>query len=147
MVLAGGASGIIGNIAAGRMGDAFGRKAVGFVLLALFPVTSYAFYHGTSLVVVTAWIPMVFCSMGGRVILRAQSTELFATSHRGAASGLFTVMETLGAVAGLLVLHYFGTEDLETPRACRAAGVVTRAGVGSVSCCRFPSRDGASSKS
>jgi MFS family permease len=112
MVLAGGAIGIVGNVAAGRMGDAFGRRRVGFTLLALFPLTSYAFYNGNAVLAVLAWIPMVFCSMGGRIILRALSTELFPTSHRGAASGLFTVMETLGAVAGLLLLHFAGTQDL-----------------------------------
>jgi MFS family permease len=113
MVIAGGAIGIIGNIAAGRLGDALGRKKVGFSLLAAFPVTSYAFYHASAAGVFVAWVPMVFCSMGGRIILRSLSTELFATQFRGAASGLFTVMETFGAVVGLVLLHYFGTHDVD----------------------------------
>jgi MFS family permease len=113
MVIAAGAVGILGNVVAGRLGDRFGRKGVGFTMLALFPLASFVFYHGTSWVVVTAWIPLVFCSMGGRVILRALSTELFPTSHRSAAAGMFTVMESLGAVGGLLIVHVYGTANAD----------------------------------
>lgn len=112
MVIVGGAVGILGNLAAGRLGDAFGRKPVGFALLALFPGAAYAFFHGGAWVVAAAWVPLVFCYMGGRVILRTLSTELFTTSHRGAAAGVFTVMEALGAVAGLLGMHLYGTKNL-----------------------------------
>jgi MFS transporter, putative metabolite:H+ symporter len=113
MVIAAGAVGTLGNIVAGRVGDRFGRKAVGFVLLSLFPLAAYAFFHGTGWVVVAAWVPLVFCFMGGRVILRALSTELFPTSARGAAAGVFTVMEALGAVAGMIGLHFYGTPSVE----------------------------------
>jgi hypothetical protein len=81
-------------------------------MLALFPLTSFAFYAGPAPAVFVVWVPMVFCSMGGRIILRSLSTELFATAHRAAASGLFTVAETIGAVAGLLAMHAFGTADV-----------------------------------
>lgn len=114
MVIAGGALGILGNVVAGKLGDRFGRKAVGFCMLAFFPLASFGFYYGRSTwIVAAAWIPLVFCFMGGRVILRAFSTELFATSHRGAAAGVFTVMEGLGAVAGLLIVHAFGTSGTD----------------------------------
>ncbi len=113
MVIAAGAFGILGNVVAGRVGDVLGRKVVGFALLAIFPGASYAFFHGTAAVVVAAWVPLVFCFMGGRVILRALSTELFGTSHRGAAAGVFTVMEALGSVAGLLGVHFYGTPNVE----------------------------------
>jgi MFS family permease len=113
MVIIGGAIGIFGNIAAGRLGDAFGRKRVGFALLALFPMASFAFYRSSSWIVALAWVPLVFCFMGGRVILKALSAELFPTSHRGAATGLFTVMEALGAVAGMFVVYLSQTDDVE----------------------------------
>src|SRR6185436_3621271 len=84
-------------------------KAVGFTLLALFPLASFAFYQGSGAVVFAAFVPLVFCSMGGRVILRALSSELFGTAYRAAAAGMFSVMEALGAVAGLLGVHLYGT--------------------------------------
>jgi MFS family permease len=111
MVIAGGGIGIVGNIVAGRLGDRFGRKRVGFALLAGFPLASLGFYQGGTVVVVVAWVGLVFCAMGGKVVLRALSTELFPTSHRGAASGLYSVLETLGGVTGLLIIYVSGTED------------------------------------
>lgn len=113
MLIVGGAIGIIGNIIAGRLGDAFGRKRIGFVLLGLFPLASFAYYHAPSWGVVIAWVGLVFCSMGGRVILRALATELFPTAHRGAASGMFSVLETLGGVTGLLLIYFYRTEDVD----------------------------------
>jgi MFS family permease len=112
MVIAGGAVGIIGNIAAGRLGDVFGRKAVGFVLLALFPLASFLFYRASAWVVAVAWVPLVFCFMGGRVVLKALSTELFQTSFRSAAAGLFAVMEAMGAVAGMFAIYLYKTDDV-----------------------------------
>ncbi|HMJ15084.1 MAG TPA: MFS transporter [Polyangiaceae bacterium] len=117
MVISGGAVGILGNIAAGRFGDLFGRKRVGIVLLAAFPIASFAFYRSSSWVVALAWVPLVFCFMGGRVILKALSAELFPTSHRSAAAGLFAVMEALGAVVGMFVVYSFrgdATDQLST---------------------------------
>jgi MFS family permease len=112
MVVLGGGIGIIGNIVGGRMGDAHGRKIVGASLLVTFPLCAFGFYRGGLIVVVVSWVGLVFCSMGGRLILRAIATEIFPTSQRGAASGMFVVLETLGAVAGLMVIHLFGVEDL-----------------------------------
>jgi MFS family permease len=113
MVISGGAIGILGNIAAGRLGDLFGRKRVGFVLLVLFPVASFAFYRSSSWIVPIAWVPLVFCFMGGRVILKALSAELFPTSYRSAAAGLFAVMEALGAVAGMFVVYLYRSDDVD----------------------------------
>jgi MFS transporter, putative metabolite:H+ symporter len=112
MFVVGGAVGIVGNVAAGRMGDRFGRKAVGFTLLGLFPLASFAFYRGSSWIVVAAWVPLVFCFMGGRVVLKALSAELFPTSFRSAAAGVYAVMEAMGAVAGLFFIYAFRTSDV-----------------------------------
>lgn len=110
MVIVGGGVGILGNIAAGRLGDAFGRKRVGFALLALFPVWALGLYRAPSVpMIVFSWVGTVFFLMGGRLILRALSTELFPTNQRGAASGVFSVLEAAGAVVGLLLAHWIGT--------------------------------------
>lgn len=111
MIVAGGL-GILGNVIAGRLGDRYGRRVIGALLLAAFPLTSFAFYHGDSAVAVAAWVPLVFCLMGGRVILRALSAELFATAQRGAASGVFSVAEMLGAILGLMLVHAYGTPSI-----------------------------------
>jgi MFS family permease len=50
------------------------------------------------------WGLLVFTLMGANVIVRALSSELFPTSHRGTSTGVLALMETLGAAAGLLVL-------------------------------------------
>ena len=46
----------------------------------------------------------MFSASGGRVILRALATELFPTSQRASAAGLFSVVDTLGAAVGLFAL-------------------------------------------
>ncbi|MDD9934477.1 MAG: MFS transporter [Myxococcales bacterium] len=113
MVIVGGAIGIIGNIVAGRLGDAYGRKIVGFTLFSLFPFAAWGVYQGSTAVISASWVGLVFCSMGGRVVLRALSTELFPTSHRGAASGMYSVLETLGGMTGLYILHRMGTDGVD----------------------------------
>lgn len=112
MVIGSGAVGIVGNVVAGRLGDFFGRKRVGAVFVGTFPVMSFLFYNGGSgPVVAAAFAGIVFCSMGGRVMLRALATELFPTSRRGAASGIFAVLEAVGAVVGLFVLARYQLDD------------------------------------
>jgi MFS family permease len=113
MVLALGAIGVLGNVAAGRLGDLFGRKRVGVVLLAVYPFAAFGFYRGDAWWALAAWVPLVFCSSGARVILRALSSELFPTRVRGAATGLYGVMETLGAVSGMLLVYFVGTQDID----------------------------------
>jgi MFS family permease len=113
MVIGAGAVGIVGNVVAGRLGDLLGRRRVGFVLMAVFPLASLAFYNGHSAMVVVAFMALVFSSMGGRLMLRALATELFPTSQRGAASGLFSVLETLGGVTGLLLLDIYQVDQVE----------------------------------
>lgn len=111
MVLVGGAVGIMGNLVGGRLGDAFGRKRVGSVLLALFPLACVAFYQGSAWSAIPVWAALVFSFMGGRLILRALSIELFATSQRAAAAGVFSFAEALGAVLGLLALYFYKVKD------------------------------------
>jgi MFS family permease len=104
MVFLGGGLGIIGNIAAGRLGDRYGRRITGATLLGSFPLWVGLFYNGPGWLVPAAWVGVVFASQGGRVILRAFATELFPTSARASASGLFAVLEAMGAALGLFLL-------------------------------------------
>jgi MFS family permease len=116
MVLLGGAIGIAGNVVAGRLGDRFGRRVVGIALLGLFPLFVTAFYRGPGWLLAPVWVAFLFCFQGGRMILRALSTELFPTAHRGAASGLYTILDAVGSAGGLFLLWAGSGEVGDTAR-------------------------------
>lgn len=103
VVLAGGV-GVFGNLLAGRLADRFGRRLMGALLLSAFPLSATLFYRGPGWCLPIAWTACVFTSQGGRAILRALATELFPTAYRGAASGLFTILDVVGAALGLFAL-------------------------------------------
>jgi putative MFS transporter len=104
MFIFGGAVGILGNVFAGRLGDSIGRRRVGGAVLALFPLFAWIFYHGPSWSLPLAWIAFVFCNTAAGVIIRALSTELFPTSHRGTAAAWLALVQTLGWAAGLALV-------------------------------------------
>lgn len=104
MFVLGGAVGIIGNVVAGRLGDVVGRRTVGFAFLALFPLSAGLFYNGSGWVLPIAWTMVIFCTTAGSVTVRAFSTELFPTSHRGTAAAWLSLVQTLGWAAGLAVV-------------------------------------------
>jgi MFS family permease len=95
-----GAFGIIGNPAAGRLADRWGRRAVIAAALVAFPLFTAAFYAGPSSVVALPWTAMVFLNMATGVMQRALMTELFPTRSRGAAGGLLSMVTALGTVSG-----------------------------------------------
>jgi MFS family permease len=97
MVLAAGAVGVAGNVVAGRLADRIGRRRVGFAFLLIFPAGAWCFYNGPGWSLAVLWALLIFSMMGGNVIIRALSSELFPTSHRGTSTGLLVLMETLGA--------------------------------------------------
>jgi predicted MFS family arabinose efflux permease len=101
MFIFGGAVGIIGNVVAGRLGDRVGRRTVGFVFLALFPVFAWLFYHGPGWSLPIAWALFVFCNTAGGVVVRAFSTELFPTSFRGTSAAWLSLVQTIGWAIGL----------------------------------------------
>jgi MFS family permease len=104
MVLVAGAVGVGGNVVAGRLADRVGRRRVGFAFLAIFPLGAWLFYNGPGWSLTLLWAVLVFTMMGGNVIIRALSSELFPTSHRGTSTGVLVLMETLGAALGLFIL-------------------------------------------
>jgi len=104
MVVAAGAVGVVGNVVAGRLADRAGRRRVGFAFLAAFPPVAWLFYNGPGWLLPLLWAALVFTLMGANVIIRALSSELFPTAHRGTSTGILALTETLGAAGGLFVL-------------------------------------------
>jgi len=103
MVIIGGAVGIVGNIVAGRLGDRIGRRVVGLAFMATYPLSAGMLYHGPGWVVPLGFALFVFCETASQVIIRAFSTELFPTSHRGTAAGWIAFVQALGWSAGLWI--------------------------------------------
>ena len=101
MVLGAGAIGIIGNVVAGRLGDRIGRRVVGLAFLTTYPLSAILLYQGPGWVVPLGFGLFVFCSTASGVIIRAFSTELFPTSHRGTAAGWIAFVQALGWSVGL----------------------------------------------
>ena len=100
--LSGGALGILGNIFAGAMGDRFGRKPVMGLAMIGNAGAIYGFYNlEGSFAIVCFWIAAVFTILAIGVLFKALGTELFPTSHRSTASGMRTVVSTLGSISGL----------------------------------------------
>ncbi len=102
-----GAVGIVGSPLAGRLGDLYGRRMLGLVVLGLFPVAAFTFYTGPGWSVPIGWVLMVFMSMSSGVVIRALTNEVFPTSHRGTGGGLLSSVETLGAAGGLFIYAFF----------------------------------------
>lgn len=104
MVLLGGGVGIVGNVAAGRLGDRIGRLRVGAGFLTVLPIFVILFYNGPSWALPIGFAGFVFCATAGEVIVRALSTELFPTSHRGTSTGWAQLLQTLGWALGLVIV-------------------------------------------
>jgi putative MFS transporter len=102
MLFVGGGIGIVGNVVAGRLGDRFGRRVVGFAALALYPAAAIAFYQGPEWALGICFAAIVFTSNAGDVVIRAFSTELFPTSQRGSSAGVLTLLSTCGFITGLV---------------------------------------------
>jgi MFS family permease len=112
MVILGGGVGIIGNVVAGRLGDRIGRRRVGAVFLLVLPAFAILYYNGPSRALPIGFAGFIFCATAAGVIVRALSTELFPTSHRGTATGWAQLLQTLGWAAGLTIVGA-GSESVQ----------------------------------
>jgi MFS family permease len=112
----GGALGILGNIAAGRLSDRFGRRRMGGLfyliapVLALFLYSSYSAAKFTLPVfglsfsaVIPIWIFELFFDVAASTIGTAYGAELFPTSYRSTAGSLLAVTGTTGGALGFFL--------------------------------------------
>ncbi len=106
MTIGAGTLGVIGNLVAGRLADRFGRRLVGFTMLATYPAFVLLYYNSSGWLVALAFSGFVFTSSGGRMMVRAFSAELFATAERGTSTGTTIAIENSSAGLGLLALFF-----------------------------------------
>jgi len=91
----------IGNVAAGLLGDRFGRKRVMIVGIPVNAVAVILFYNTTGPWLPLVWGLMVVSLTVVLVLFSALGSELFPTSYRSTASGMRALIATLGAAFGL----------------------------------------------
>lgn len=106
LILVGGLIPLWANVAAGRMGDRFGRRPVGMAVMALLPFGAISFFHVPSNQLPIFWIILSFGSVAANVMLRAIVTESFPTSQRSTAAGWMTLTSTVGAALGLWTISW-----------------------------------------
>ena len=124
LLLTAGGFGVVGNVVAGNLGDRFGRRVVGFVALALYPVGAIVFYQGPAWLLPVSFALIVFTSSAADVVISAFSAELFPTSQRGASSGLLTLVRTFGWIAGLALVSGGMGDDVDLPRVISGLALV-----------------------
>lgn len=101
MYLTVGVFGLLGNVVAGALGDRFGRKRVLVAGLLLNGSAAACFYNLDGWLVPLAWGVMVMTVTMTVVLFAALGSELFPTSYRSTASGVRSVIGTVGAASGL----------------------------------------------
>jgi len=101
MYLTVGILGLLGNVAAGVLGDRFGRKRVLVVGLLANGASAALFYHADGWILPLLWGVMVMTVTIVTVLFSALGSELFPTSYRSTASGVRAVIGTIGAAGGL----------------------------------------------
>jgi putative MFS transporter len=124
LLLTAGGIGVVGNVVAGNLGDRYGRRAVGFVALALYPLAAIAFYQGPAWLLPASFALVVFTSSAADVVISAFSAELFPTSQRGGSSGLLMGVRTCGWITGLALVSGGMSGDVDLPRVISGLSLV-----------------------
>jgi putative MFS transporter len=101
MYLTVGVLGLAGNLVAGALGDRFGRKRVLVVGLLANGAAACLFYNLSGWLLPLLWGLMAMTVTMVLVLFAALGSELFPTSYRSTASGVRSVVATVGAAAGL----------------------------------------------
>lgn len=101
MYLTVGVLGLLGNIVAGVFGDRFGRRRVLIAGLLANGGAAALFYNVSGWVVPWLWGVMAMTVTMSVVLFAALGSELFPTSYRSTASGVRSIIATIGAAAGL----------------------------------------------
>jgi len=94
---------IFGNVMAGKMSDAIGRRPTLAVGVSLNCVGTIAFYNVWGPLIPVMWIATLFGYFMVEVVVNAISGELFPTSCRSTAASLRTISGVLAGAAGLAV--------------------------------------------
>ncbi|HZR80765.1 MAG TPA: MFS transporter [Candidatus Binatia bacterium] len=128
MVLLAGAFGMLGNVVAGRLADAFGRRPVGAAVALSFPAFAWLFYHVPGTWLPPLWAFLTLCSVSTNVMVRALGTEVFPTSHRGTAGGWLSLVQTLGSAAGLGATSVAISRGFTLPLAVSAVAILCAIG-------------------
>ncbi len=127
MVVAAGASGLLGLLAGRWLSDHFGRRPTGSLAMVLVAAAPTLAYSGSSSALVVGY---VLGTLGGGLFapaLGALLTELFPTSVRASVTGWAVTAGVLGAVVGLV---FFGAvADVGNRFAIAAAVTFLPAGV------------------
>ena len=103
LFICGGLFGIMGNIAAGRLSDRFGRRVMGGLFMFLAALFAFWVFSAPGWSVVPAWILQLFFDTAAGTIMGAYGAELFPTSHRSTAGSALAVAGTTGGALGLLM--------------------------------------------
>ena len=93
--------GVLGNVAAGTLGDRFGRKRILIAGLVANAIGALIFYNAAAPWIVPAFGLLVFTLPVIQVLFAAIGSELFPTSYRSTASGARAVVFTVGSALGL----------------------------------------------
>ncbi len=92
---------VVGNTFAGWLSDHIGRKRVTLGFLLGGGIFTLAYYNAPGLLVLPAWMLMLFSLLGGNVTMAVYCSELFPTSSRSTAAGARVFMATIGESIGL----------------------------------------------
>ena len=102
LMIAGGATGILGGIVSGYLSDRVGRRAIAVVSMLVAPILGAFFFNSRGLPMMISWVVALFAQTSASTMLNTFSAELFPTSHRSTANSAIAVAGTLGGSVGLL---------------------------------------------